>query len=72
MSDRDSIFTADDTVEQEIEANEERDLAPKEPAYERAINAVISPLTRLMQDNELTPEEAEEANRENDREHQPE
>lgn len=66
------IFTDDDGVEQEIEANEARDVRPDEPVVERALDTVLSPLTRMIDRDELTPEEAAAARRENDREHQPE
>ena len=67
MSDTQPVFTDDDSVEQEIEANEAREVHPDEPAFERAIDKVLSPITRLLKDDDLTPEEAAEVRRENDR-----
>ncbi|MGC4107672.1 MAG: hypothetical protein QM753_15230 [Thermomicrobiales bacterium] len=71
MSDTQPIFTDDDSVEREIEANEARDTGPKETTIERTLDKVISPIARLFADDELTPEEAAEVRRENDRDHQP-
>lgn len=66
------VFTDDDSVEQEIEANENREVRPDEPVIERALDTVLSPLTRMIDRDELTPEEAAEAQRENNRDQHPE
>lgn len=69
MSDTDTaIFTDDDSVDKEIAENETRDTGPRKSRLEHSIERVISPLTRVLQDPDLTPEEAEEAARQNDRE----
>lgn len=73
MSDtNEPVFTDDDSVEQEIEANEARETRPDEPMIERALDTVISPLTRMIDRDELTPEEAAEVHRENNRDQHPE
>jgi hypothetical protein len=73
MSDtNEPVFTDDDSVEQEIEANEARDVRPDEPVIERALDTVISPITRMIDRDELTPEEAAEVHRENNRDQHPE
>lgn len=72
MTDREPVFTDDDSsVEQEIRANEARDVPPQEPAVERTLDRIVSPVARMIQDDDLTPEEQAEVLRENDRDQQP-
>jgi len=73
MNDREPVFTDDDdSVEREIEANEARDVRPPEPGLERTLDRVVAPIARMIQDeDDLTPEEAAAARRQNDRDHQP-
>lgn len=63
------IFTDDnDGIEKIIEENEARDKGPKVFGLEKTLDRVVAPIAEALEDRDLTPEEAKEVARQNDRE----
>jgi hypothetical protein len=69
MNDDTSIFTdADDSVGEEIAANEARHEGSSHLSrFEQTLETVVSPMTRALEDPDLTPEERRQSHEEQER-----